>query len=118
MGLWSYLFGGKPAYKPVGYCEFNTEYTRSSGTPTKISHVAILHMTDDGKRKLTFLSSPMFDAVENEYILTNHPFRLKLDLWVKGGPFPKSFNPFGDTLGEMLVRLVDMKLENADAAAD
>lgn len=102
-------------YRYVGRCEIELTETLTNGMTkekTKRTGVVFVNffMTPSGRRRLiTTGEKAMVKWTEEK---GSEYFECKS--WEQGGPFPKTFKPETDTLGEMLTRLVTARLNNAD----
>ncbi len=126
MGFWRKLAGLLigPAYEPeewklVGLygISVNNAWLENKQPWDKYVHVtAMMYMTDSGKRSVQYKGVKLrHPELNNSFVYHNTP----VEIWLAGGPFPTDedrFEPVVDTLSDMLVRLVDMKMEKKNVS--
>jgi hypothetical protein len=107
-----WLFGKPPKtneWKYIGRMRNAISYGRTDMATGKRENTVVfidMYMTDDGKRKAVWPTSPK--NIENE--IQAFPNGQEVNSWLNGGPFPKKFEPETDTLGPMLRRIVDIQM--------
>ena len=67
-------------------------------------------MTAEGERKIGVMSD---EGTTVDLVKGSSTQWSEAKLWEAGGPFPKDFEECGDTLGEMLSRLIDKRILSA-----
>lgn len=92
--------------KLIGSVRFDGEY----GTEKNVRCYVTFLMSESGLRKVDIVAP----TDEIKRALRRSRTFMDAILWEQGGPFPKHFDPIGDTLREMLARLVadDLTGEN------
>ncbi len=116
--MWPFKKKPEKVWKYIGYVDCGKWHRREpDGSVNKNQIVGsatlLYYMTDDGERhfKANTYGSTTIETLKRNDIERHYE---KADRWVAGGSFPEEFKPEGDTLGEMLSRLVQAKLEGKD----
>lgn len=111
MGWFKDLFAPtdpKDFMKYIGYIPGQISWTKNDKKQKPITFKVMFFMSDSGKRHIEWPEIKISGMPDPNYLEWQEG--VEAAQWAKGGPFPEAFEPETDTLGPMLIKLVDINM--------